>query len=226
MLEFILFAILLGISLSLVLIGPVFFLLIETSLTKGWKSAIALDLGVVFADLICICFAFFGSKDLVNFIENHRSVYILGGFIIMIYGGYMLVSKPKLHINNDALVGKNYLKTFVNGFLMNLLNVGVVVFWFIVVGWINLNYKETYEFVLFIAIALMVFLSIDLSKIFLARKLQDRLNDRMVYKIRKIIGGILIIFGFVILLKGFISFNSMEIENYLPETSESIKMKQ
>ena len=210
MIEFVLYAMLLGIMLSLVLIGPAFFLLIETSLTKGWRAAISLDAGVIFADLLCIAIAYFGAKDLANYIETHPSLYKIGGFLIMVYGGFMFFSKPALHINNAAVVSHNYVKTFVNGFLMNILNIGIVMFWFVIVGWVTINYPKTYEFVLFMGIALFTFFAIDLSKIFLAKKFQERLSDEIVYKIRKFIGIALLIFGLFILLKGFYSFDKIE----------------
>lgn len=212
--DFIIYAILLGVMLSLVLIGPAFFLLIETSITKGWRSAIALDLGVVSADLLCIAFAYTGVGGIVEYIGAHPALYKIGGFIIMVYGGIMYFSKPKLHLKNTKIVGKNYLKTFVNGFLMNLLNIGVVSFWFVVAGWVTLKYPGEANFVLFISIAILTFMGIDLSKIFLAHKFQDRLTDALVYKIRRWIGVVLFVFGIIILLKGFISFHP--IENALP----------
>ena len=52
--ELVTYAILWGIILSFILIGPVFFMLLETSVSRGWKAAIALDLGVLTSDLICI----------------------------------------------------------------------------------------------------------------------------------------------------------------------------
>jgi threonine/homoserine/homoserine lactone efflux protein len=52
MFELILSAIVLGFMLSLVFIGPIFFLLIETSFSRGPKHALALDLGVISADLL------------------------------------------------------------------------------------------------------------------------------------------------------------------------------
>ena len=215
MVEFVLFAMLLGIMLSLVLIGPAFFLLIETSLTKGWKAAVALDSGVIVADLICIAIAYFGAKDLATYIETHPSLYKIGGFIIMVYGGFMYFSKPALHINNSAVVSQNYVKTFVNGFLMNILNIGIVMFWFVIVGWVTINYPKTFEFLLFMGIALATFFAIDMAKIFLAKKFQERMSDALVYRIRKFIGIALLIFGLVILLKGFYSFE--RIENVLPD---------
>ncbi len=48
-------AISIGFFLSFVL-GPVFFVLIETSITKGFRAAISLDLGVVLADVFLLYF--------------------------------------------------------------------------------------------------------------------------------------------------------------------------
>ena len=52
--------------LSLVFIGPIFFLLIETSFSRGPRHAFALDVGVVVADILCIVASYFASGDLVK----------------------------------------------------------------------------------------------------------------------------------------------------------------
>lgn len=61
MLELIISAIGLGFMLSLVFIGPIFFLLIETSFSRGHKHALALDIGVISADILCIVASYFAS---------------------------------------------------------------------------------------------------------------------------------------------------------------------
>ena len=73
MLELILYAIVLGIMLSLVFIGPIFFLLIETSFSRGPKHALALDFGVITADLLCIVASYYASADLDQHIDKHPS---------------------------------------------------------------------------------------------------------------------------------------------------------
>ena len=35
-------------------IGPAFFVLIETSIKKGFKSAVFLDVGILISDAVCI----------------------------------------------------------------------------------------------------------------------------------------------------------------------------
>lgn len=219
--ELILSAILIGFILSTILIGPVFFLLIETSIRKSWKSAVTLNLGVIAADILCIAAAYFGSKDFAEYVTTHPKfyrIYIIAGFFVLIYGVFMYFSRPKLHIENEQqVVGNNYLRTFFNGFVMNLLNIGVIVFWFVIVSSIMIQYPEPKDFVLYMGVVLLTYFCIDLVKIFLAGKLQKRITDNMVYKIRKGVGICLLVFGIIITLKGFGFFKEIdkEIENQL-----------
>lgn len=212
--ELILSAILIGFLLSTILIGPVFFLLIETSIRKSWKSAVTLDLGVIVADILCIAVAYFGSKDFADYITSHPKfyrIYLVAGFFVFIYGAFMFLSKPKLHLENeDKFVTNNYLKTFFNGFLMNLLNIGVIVFWFVIVSSITLKYTDPKDFVMYMGVVLLTYFAIDLAKIFLAGKLQKRITDDMVFKIRKGVGLCLLVFGIIITLKGFGFFREID----------------
>ncbi len=219
--DLVLSAVIVGLILSLFLIGPVFFLLIDTSLSKGWKSAIVLDLGVIAADILCIAAAYFGSKDFTDYVASHPryyQIYIIAGFFVIVYGFFMYFSKPPLHLGQEAgIIGKNYLKTFFNGFVMNLLNVGVIVFWFVIVSSVILKYPDPSHFTLYMGIILGTYLAIDLIKIFLADKLKSRITDQKVYLIRKVVGICLLVFGIIIGLKGFGFFQEIDqkIENKL-----------
>ena len=62
-------AISIGFFLSFVL-GPVFFVLIETSITKGFRAAISLDLGVVLADVFFIIFCYQFIKSIFFLVNN------------------------------------------------------------------------------------------------------------------------------------------------------------
>lgn len=211
-------AILIGFILSLVLIGPVFFMLLETSVSRGWKAAITLNLGVITADVLCIFVAYFGSKDLALAIQNNPSIYIFGGFFILIYGLLMYVSKPNVKMRNVNVVNKNYFKTFMNGFLLNILNIGVIVFWFFIVSTVVIQYPRTEDTFLYMGIVLATFFTIDLGKIFLAQKVKDSFTVRRIFYLKKTIGFILIIFGIIVVLKGFGVFEQIDrqIENKLP----------
>ena len=62
MLEDILKAIPLGFFLSF-MIGPVFFILLETSVIKGFRAAISFDAGVVLSDVLFIMIAYFSRVE-------------------------------------------------------------------------------------------------------------------------------------------------------------------
>ena len=223
MIELIFSAIGLGFMLSLVLIGPVFFLLIETSLTKGHKSALALNFGVIAGDILCILVAYYSSKDLLDIIERHPGFYKITAFILCIYGLYMYLSKTKMHIAGEQkLVTKNYVKTFVNGFLLNVVNIGVVVFWIITVISIRSRYPEFEEFVLYIAIVLATFFGIDLMKIYLARTFHNQITPKAINTVRKIVGIILVGFSVFVYMKSL--GYSRQIDQKIDEQTKQQKI--
>ena len=221
-------AILIGVLLSLILIGPVFFLLLETSVSRGWKAAIVLDLGVITADIFCILVAYFGSKDLALAIQNNPSIYIFGGFFILIYGLVMFISKPNFKMRNVSLLNQNYFKTFMNGFLLNILNIGVIVFWFFIVSTIVIQYPREEDTLLYMSIVLGTFFVIDLGKIFLAQKVKESFTMRRIFYFKKTIGFILMIFGLIVIMKGFGAFEKIDaqIENRIQKGVTHEKKKE
>lgn len=201
----------LGIMLSLVFIGPIFFLLIETSFSRGPKHALALDLGVISADILCIAASYFASDDLVNIIDKHPGFYRITALIILIYGIVMMVTKTKMHLANEKkIIDQNYFKTFINGFLFNLLNVGVILFWLVTVISVRNQYPDTENFLLYLGLVILTYLSIDLVKIFLAKQFHYKLTEKLANNIRKGVGVILIIFSFFIFLQSFKKFNQFD----------------
>ncbi len=211
MFELIFSAIGLGFMLSLVFIGPIFFLLIETSFSRGPKHALALDFGVITADLLCIVAAYYASADIVNLIDKHPGFYRITSILILSYGIVMLVTKTKMHLpGEEKIISQNYIKTFLNGFLLNLLNVGVILFWLLTVIGVRNQYPDTGNVILYIGIVIATYLTIDLMKIFLAKQFHYKLTQKLANKIRRIVGIILIIFSFFIFLQSFKMFNQFD----------------
>jgi threonine/homoserine/homoserine lactone efflux protein len=226
MLGLIFSAIVLGLMLSLVFIGPIFFLLIETSFTRGPKHALALDLGVITADILCIVASYYASGDLVKLIDKHPEFYRITAFIIFIYGIVMMVTKTKMHLpNEDKFINQNYLKTYLNGFLFNLLNVGVILFWLVTVISVRNQYPKISEFLLYLGLVIATYLAIDLAKIFLAKQFHYKLTDKLANNIRKIVGIILLFFSLFIFLQSFKKFNQFDKKLEEAEKKEAILKK-
>ena len=211
MLELIFSAVGLGFMLSLVFIGPVFFLLIETSLSRGPKHALVLDLGVVAADILCILAAYFSSEDIIHIIDQYPSFYRISALIIFFYGLFMIISKTKMHLSGEQqLISQNYWKTFLNGFLLNILNIGVVLFWLVTVIFIRKSYPETGLFILYLFLVILTYLLIDFLKIYLAKLLHHKLNQQVANKIRKGVGIILLGLSIFIFMQSFEAFNQLD----------------
>lgn len=207
MLDDILRAIPFGIILAFT-IGPVFFVLLETSATKGFKSALIFDLGVIFADIVFILVAFLSTNKLLEKVKDDPSFLIFGGVLLFVYGiiSFIKTSKSFREIVKEyhkIEIKKKYGKLFVKGFLLNFINIGVLLGWvaFIVIG-SSLTQSEDGVFV-FLSTILIVYFLVDLVKMALAKKLKNKLTPKRIFKTKKIIALVILGFGVLLLIQGF-----------------------
>ena len=91
-------AIPLGFLLSF-MIGPVFFVLLETSATKGFRAGVSLDIGVILADIVFLLIAYFSSFQLLENLSNEPGLFVFGGMILLVYGIFLFVKKAKKKTN-------------------------------------------------------------------------------------------------------------------------------
>lgn len=213
MLEDIQAAIPLGFLLSFI-IGPVFFVLLETSAVKGFRAALCFDLGVILADLLFITIAYFSSFQLLENLSNQPGLYVFGGVILLVYGITTFIKKQSRETQPNVRVTKgDYLSLFAKGFLLNFINIGVLVFWLgviIVVGPSLDNDPD--RIVVFFTTMIAAYLITDVFKILLAKQLRRRLTATRIHLIKKGIGIILIICGLVLITKGFLPKDRLNIE--------------
>ena len=220
MIEDIQAAIPLGFFLAFI-VGPVFFVLLETSIVKGFRAAVAFDLGVIVADVFFIFLAYFSSYQLLENLSNQPGLYIFGGTLLAVYGVVVFLKKTKksnLETNLKSPYKNNYFQLFLKGFLLNFINIGVLVFWLgiiIVVG-PNLEADQSRFLVFFGALMLAYFIT-DLIKIVLAKQLKSHLTTTLILKIKKALGIILIICGIILITKGFIPTNKLNPTQIIEE---------
>jgi len=194
------------------MIGPVFFMLIQTSILKGAKAAIIFDLGVIFGDISFILIAYYGSRSLLEKIKDDPRLFFIGGLVLIIYGliSYFDRANKKQDIASAKaievpIVKNNYLKLFFKGYFLNFINIGVLAFWLgtvLVIG-PTLNMDQNAIFWYFATIILGYFIT-DLGKIFLAKQLKSKMTPAVIYRVKKIMGIILIVCGIYLMLMGFI----------------------
>jgi threonine/homoserine/homoserine lactone efflux protein len=209
MIQDILTAIPLGIFLSF-LIGPVFFVLLETSAVKGFRAALVFDLGVVFADIVFILIAYFSSYKLIESLKNDPAIFIFGGILMLTYGiiSFIKLKKLKNEVSEEEIEfvfqKKNYRALFIKGFLLNFINVGVLLFWFLILITVGPKLElETSRMITFFVTLIFTYLIVDMGKMLLAKQLKHKMTPKNILNIKKIISVLLIVFGIAIMLQGW-----------------------
>ena len=196
------------------MIGPVFFVLLETSALRGFRAAIVFDLGVIFADILFILAAYFSSFKLLENLSNQPGLYIFGGTILIVYGVVTFLNRGFREPTAKARAQKgNYLRLFVKGFLLNFINIGVLVFWLglvIVIG-PNVN-NDPKRIMVFFGSMIGTFFFVDIFKILLAKGLKQKLTPTRIGLVKKVLGVVLAICGLVLILKGFLPKEQFPID--------------
>ena len=187
------------------IMGPVFWVLLETSITKGFKAAVAFDLGVMFADVCFIGICYLGSFQLLEDEQNKQGLFVLGGTILLLYGLFSWINRAKKNKENlDIQESKeNYFGLAAKGFAIKILNVGVFIFW----GGVTIvsspaSGKSFTSFVLFFSIVLLSYFITDLLKISVANRFKSLLTGKGIVIVNSIVSLILVISGVVLILKG------------------------
>ena len=216
--QFFLQAIGIGFLLS-VMVGPVFFILLETSITKGIRAALALDIGVFISDILYILFAlsFVDQISSINSGENKLIFGFIGGSIFIIYGIFYFFKKSKmvdltLEAENTskevAAAPKDYLLLGLKGFILNIANPAVIFYWLSILSLAAQSVPDNTKnpntwILLFISILLGTYFSVDVLKVFTAKRLRTLVNQNLLNALNILIGLIFFLTGIFQIIKNF-----------------------
>jgi threonine/homoserine/homoserine lactone efflux protein len=185
--------ILFGFLLTL-MIGPVFFALIQTSIEKGFASGASMAVGIALSDATYVLIASMGVAVLANSPEFQAWLGVLGGFIMLTFGIGNIQKKVvenRESVSVDAT--NNTFRQIMKGFLLNGINPFVLIFWFGIAA-LNYNHSLEQKTAFFVGILLTVLLT-DFLKAFTANKLRRWLTPLFMNRMNKLVGIALIIFS-------------------------------
>ena len=189
-------------------LGPIFFTLIETSITKGFKAGLFFDLGAIFADVIFIFIAYFSTSKILENLRNEPGLIVFGGAVLVSYGiiSYVRTAKSFIKIAREHYAvetKKNLPGLFVKGFLLNFVNFGVLAGWIGTIILANALTSSEKGVLAFLATVMGTFFLTDIAKIILAKNLKSKMTPRVVYKAKKWVSISIIVFGGLLLVQGF-----------------------
>lgn len=217
--SFLMWAILIGLFLSVVVnMGPAFITLVQTSLHRGFKSAAWFVSGVILNDAMIISIYILTSVQVVMRSSLEVTLFSIGaGIILVLFGIFTFRRKVEEKESiiekrtNEILEKKedkpSWLLMLGKGFVINLLNPFVWIFWFsavaVVAGSMGGNKLST---VVFFAIILGTTLTLELLKAWGAAKLKVFFNPKRTTIMNRCAGILLVVCGiYFIVLKGLVN---------------------
>ena len=194
---------LLGGVLSL-MVGPVFFMIINTSIKKGFLPASMLALGVFLSDLMYVLITYYGSSMLVTLREHNVAVGLGGGILILGFGLFTFFKEARVDADALELIDDTRTRAIdtMKGFMMNTLNPSALLFWIGVAGTISV--KEDFhgnQAFLFYAGTLGMVLGSDLLKAWLAARVRKVVSGSFLLWMNRISGIALMCFGVYMIFK-------------------------
>lgn len=219
--SFLMWAILIGLFLALVVnMGPAFITLVQTSLHRGFRSAAWFATGVILNDVMVVALCILTSVQVVMRTGFEAALACIGaGVILLLFGIFTYRKKVEQRKERDEYIEKRtnevlkqqddkpaWIVFLAKGFVLNILNPFVWIFWFsavaIVAGNMGGNKVST---IVFFAIILGTTYTIELLKAWGAAKLKRFLTPERTTLINRIAGVLLIFCGvYFIVFRGIV----------------------
>lgn len=199
-----------GLILSIML-GPAFFLLLETSIRRGVKAALSFDAGVLVSDIIYIFIVYALYQEVSGFAEgqNNAVIKLIGGIVFIGFGIALFMKKVKSQKsdNSGKMVhdSKDYIMLFTKGLILNLANPLVIFYWFSVLALggegNNTVSLEGFDVFVYVSVILITFFGIDVLKILGAKQLRPFITNAVLRSLNRITGTILFAFGIFLVVQ-------------------------
>ncbi len=198
----------LGLSLAFLFgFGPAFFALVQTGIHRGFWPAAFLAFGILLNDAAIISVMVLGATKALEDFESYKIIGILGGVLLILIGLLNIKRSTDLNPESNRIVKQTPHKVvFVaKGFLLNLANPFVWIFWLGIVVGITARFAANAEnvFIFFSGTLAIVFLT-DLLKSFMAARMKTYLSGKFLIVVNKIAGIALVGFGIFLIIRSFI----------------------
>ena len=197
-------ALLKGITIGLLLsisVGPALFAVIKQSLNNGPRGGIAFAIGISASDVALVLIANIFT-ELFRSLRVYEQQIGIAGSVFLISMGIFYVFFKKVKVNEAGKQvfkhrKRDLAKISLSGFVMNLLNPGVIILW-ITISTSLILYPVSDKLVIYITCLLIALLA-DIAKVLMAGKIRNRLTPHNIHIINRVNGLVLIGFGAVLL---------------------------
>jgi L-lysine exporter family protein LysE/ArgO len=189
MIQVILSGIVFGFVLA-ILPGPVFFGLIQTSLSRGFKYGFFFALGVALSDISMILLTYFGISNFLEIPIFKKIVEILGGLFMGFLGLYYFFKPVENTVPFAEVQKEKHLAGFIlKGFILNIVNPSIWFSWIGFVSLISVQYaNNTFHTFTFFCTSVCTVLSMDIIKSYVSNRIKVYFTNNVLNKMNKVVG--------------------------------------
>ncbi len=189
--------------LLVISVGPVIFTIIKQSINNGKEGGFSFVAGVWLSDLVWVVLSNLFSEFVTTLLDFKKPIGVAGSaFLISMGVFYLFFKKVTVHpqdLSLPPLQGSDHAKLALQGFLVNTLNPGVMVFWLTSVTAIAVTHSIRERIIIF-GTCLAINMAADVGKVILAGKLRSKLTIHNIRLINRVSGFILLCFGTALLI--------------------------
>jgi L-lysine exporter family protein LysE/ArgO len=196
MAEIILYGFLTGIVMSIML-GTVFFALVQNSIDYGFKTGVFISIGVITSDILLISLSWFNAELIPEGSTTDWLVRLFGAAFLLFYGLSNLFKKENLTYPKTEK--KQIAKFITMGFLLNGLNPGNYIGWLAVTTQLQrvARYSLSESIFYFVGALSAIFIMESLISLG-ATFLKPYITDRFLRLVNRLVG--ILFIGFAIAL--------------------------
>lgn len=187
-----------GFVLSLML-GTVFFALIQNSIDYGFTTGIYIAAGVIVSDVLFISAALFGTSLVPAIEENQNTIRVAGSIVLLVMG--VAAWKPKNYsVTNTSSKTGSAFYFLSKGFFLNALNPVNFFAWVSIATYLKgaMQYTLLLQVTYFTACLAAIFIT-ECGISFGASKLRGWMNTNTVLWINRLAGTVFIVMAVVLL---------------------------
>lgn len=188
----------LGFGLLLcVLIGPVFFALLQNSVEKGFWPGFFMAVGIAISDAMYIVITYLGISQFAENPSFNMWLGGIGGSIMLIFGIiYIAKPVPKKGLKQLHAEETKWFQQSLKGFALNGINPFVLIFWIGIISKVTLDFQyATNEAITFFSVLILAVFGVDVLKAYFATKLSEIVTPQFMKIMNRVVGVALILFS-------------------------------
>lgn len=199
--------ILFGLTLT-ILLGPIFIVLIQSSLENGSKAGLIAASGIWISDILIVGLALGFIQNISPYIQSRGFVFwvgLVGGIILIGVGLATFSKKPIINFEKKPIGRGGIFGYWIKGFMVNTVNPFTFIFWLsTITAFVARRQLNDLEAFLFTGSIIFTIIVTDSLKVLLAKMIRKKINEDLLSKLNKIAGTALVVFGFILLLRSVI----------------------